>query len=40
VHAPVYYVVGPPAMVAAMKRLLEQMDLDEMQIRSEDFIGY
>lgn len=40
VHAPVYYVVGPPAMVAAMKALLAEIGIDEMQIRSEDFIGY
>jgi ferredoxin-NADP reductase len=40
VHAPVYYVVGPPTMVAAMKSLLEEMDIDKSQIRSEDFTGY
>lgn len=40
VHAPIYYVVGPPPMVAAMKTLLAEMGIDEMQIRSEDFIGY
>lgn len=40
VHAPIYYVVGPPAMVAAMKVLLAEMGIDEMQLRSEDFIGY
>ena len=39
-HAPVYYVAGPPAMVAAMKVLLAEIGIDEMQIRSEDFVGY
>lgn len=39
-RAPVYYIVGPPAMVAAMKKLLEEIDVDEMQIRSEEFAGY
>lgn len=39
-HAPIYYLVGPPTMVAAMKELLAQVKLDENQIRSEDFVGY
>jgi ferredoxin-NADP reductase len=39
-HAPVYYIVGPPPMVAAMKELLKETDLDEMQIKSEEFAGY
>jgi ferredoxin-NADP reductase len=39
-RAPVYYVVGPPALVAAMKALLEEMGVDELQIQSEDFVGY
>ncbi len=39
-RAPVYYVVGPPAKVATMKALLAEIDVDEMQVRSEDFIGY
>ncbi len=39
-RAPVYYVVGPPAMVATMKTLLEEIGVDEMQIRSEEFAGY
>lgn len=38
--APVYYVVGPPALVATMKAVLEVIGVDEMQIRSEDFVGY
>lgn len=39
-HAPVYYIVGPPAMVAAMNELLKKIGLDELQIKSEDFAGY
>lgn len=39
-HAPIYYVVGPPGMVAAMKKMLEEIGIDDMQIRSEDFAGY
>lgn len=39
-QAPVYYVVGPPAMVAAMKAMLDEIGIDEMQIRTEDFAGY
>lgn len=37
---PVYYVVGPPPMVAAMRALLAKVGVDELQIRTEDFIGY
>ena len=39
-HAPVYYIVGPPAMVAAMKEMLDEIGVDELQIKSEDFAGY
>jgi ferredoxin-NADP reductase len=39
-NAPVYYVVGPPAMVAAMKELLDDIGIDELQVKSEDFAGY
>ncbi len=37
---PIYYVVGPPPMVVAMKTLLEKIGVDELQIRIEDFTGY
>lgn len=39
-HASVYYIVGPPTMVATLKELLGEIDLDELQIKSEDFAGY
>lgn len=37
---PIYYVVGPPGMVAAMKQLLRGMGVAGEQVKSEDFIGY
>lgn len=40
-HArPVFYVVGPPAMVGAMKELLAGLGISDDDIRSEDFGGY
>lgn len=38
--SPVYYVVGPPGMVAAMKELLARLGVDATQVKAEDFIGY
>ncbi|HXV09998.1 MAG TPA: FAD-dependent oxidoreductase [Burkholderiales bacterium] len=38
--APVYYVVGPPAMVVAMQETLCGMGIAESDIRSEEFYGY
>jgi len=40
IERPIYYVVGPPPMVAAMQSLLARMGIDELSIRSEDFYGY
>ncbi|MGB3288300.1 MAG: FAD-dependent oxidoreductase [Burkholderiaceae bacterium] len=37
---PVFYLVGPPAMVEAMKGALEQAGIDSDDIRSEEFYGY
>lgn len=37
---PVFYVSGPPAMVAAMRRELIDAGIDEDQVRSEEFHGY
>ena len=39
-NAPVYYVVGPPAMVVAMQETLRRIGLAEGDIRSEEFYGY
>lgn len=38
--APVYYVVGPPAMVAAMQETLRGAGVVDEDIRSEEFYGY
>lgn len=37
---PVYYVVGPPGMVNGLHRLLNQADIDDDDIRAEEFGGY
>jgi ferredoxin-NADP reductase len=38
--APIYYVVGPPAMVEAMQRTLAGAGIAEDKIRTEEFYGY
>ena len=40
ISAPLYYLDGPPELVAAMKTMLSQAGLDAEQIRSEEFAGY
>jgi ferredoxin-NADP reductase len=37
---PIYYAAGPPAMVAAMRKMLVDAKVDEDDIRTEDFAGY
>ena len=37
---PIYYLSGPPAMVEAMRRLLNKAGVDDDNIRSEEFAGY
>lgn len=37
---PIFYVVGPPAMVAGIRQVLNGMGFDDDDIRSEDFSGY
>jgi ferredoxin-NADP reductase len=39
-QGPIYYVAGPPAMVAATRQMLAQAGVDEDDIRSEEFGGY
>jgi ferredoxin-NADP reductase len=39
-QGPIYYVAGPPAMVAGIRKMLVGADVDEDDIRSEDFAGY
>lgn len=37
---PIFYIVGPPAMVEAVKGALSQAGVDGDDIRSEEFYGY
>ncbi|MBS0213770.1 MAG: FAD-dependent oxidoreductase [Proteobacteria bacterium] len=37
---PIYYVSGPPGLVAAMRKLLVEAGVDEDDVRSEEFFGY
>ena len=37
---PIYYTAGPPALVAAMKEILNEAGVDEDDVNSEDFSGY
>jgi ferredoxin-NADP reductase len=39
-RAPVYYLAGPPAMVEAMKKILERNGVGPDDVRSEEFFGY
>lgn len=39
-QGPIYYLPGPPAMVAAMRRTLIEAGVDEDDIRTEEFSGY
>ena len=39
-HGPIYYIAGPPAMVAAMRQMLVTASADEDDIRTEEFSGY
>jgi len=38
--APIWYLSGPEGMVKAMRRLLVEMEIDEDDIRTEEFSGY
>jgi NAD(P)H-flavin reductase len=37
---PIFYIAGPPAMVAAARRTLIEAAVDEDDIRTEEFAGY
>jgi len=39
-QGPIFYVAGPPAMVAATRRTLVEASVDEDDIRTEEFAGY
>jgi ferredoxin-NADP reductase len=36
----IYYIAGPPTMVEATRRTLSEVDVDEDDIRTEEFVGY
>jgi ferredoxin-NADP reductase len=38
--APIYYLVGPPGMVEAMRQTLNRIGINDDDIRSEEFYGY
>jgi ferredoxin-NADP reductase len=39
-RGPIYYIAGPPSMVAAARRTLSGVGVDEDDIRTEEFAGY
>jgi ferredoxin-NADP reductase len=39
-RGPIYYIAGPPTMVAATRRTLTEVGVDEDDIRTEEFAGY
>jgi ferredoxin-NADP reductase len=39
-QGPIYYIAGPPAMVAAMREMLVSAGVEEDDIRAEEFAGY
>jgi ferredoxin-NADP reductase len=36
----VYYIAGPPPMVAALHAMLNAAGIDDDDLRTEDFAGY
>ncbi len=40
VNKPIYYVVGPPGMVSALRIMLKEARIDDSDIRTEKFAGY
>lgn len=39
-NSPIYYMSGPPAMVKAMRELLEKIGIQDDNIKFEEFTGY
>lgn len=39
-RGPIYYIAGPPTMVAVTRRTLSEVGVDEGDIRTEEFRGY
>ncbi|MBP8117190.1 MAG: oxidoreductase, partial [Nitrospira sp.] len=40
IDKPIYYVVGPPGMVGALRTMLRASGIDDSAIRTEKFAGY
>lgn len=40
VDRPIYYVVGPPGMVGALRTMLKEAHIDDSDVRTETFAGY
>jgi len=40
VQGPIYYIAGPPTMVAGTRQMLSDVGVDEDDIRTEEFGGY
>lgn len=40
IQGPIYYLAGPPTMVAAMRGILASANVEEDDIRTEEFSGY
>ncbi len=40
INAPIYYLSGPEGMVKAMRQLLVELEVNEDNIRTEEFAGY
>lgn len=40
VEKPIYYVVGPPGMVGALRTMLKEAHIEDSDIRTEKFAGY
>lgn len=38
--SPIYYIAGPPAMVTALHKTLQEAGIDDDDIRKEEFAGY
>jgi ferredoxin-NADP reductase len=39
-QGPIYYIAGPPAMVTAMRETLVSAEVEENDIRTDEFVGY
>jgi len=39
-NSSIYYIAGPPAMVAAMRKLANEIGINDDYIKTEEFVGY